>query len=135
MPKITRFQTPSYTGYGLLDGDTIHEIDAPWATPRGRVHELADVRMLAPCAPSKIVCVGRNYANHAKELGNEVPAEPLLFLKAPSSLLRPKGGTARVSEWNDAEEGPTPLPPAHAGGSAIVIPPQSQQVEHEGELA
>lgn len=60
-------------------------------------------------APSKIVCVGRNYAEHAAELGNEVPKEPLLFLKAPSAFIR--------------------------NGDAIVIPPQSQQVEHEGELA
>ena len=59
--------------------------------------------------PTKIVCVGRNYAEHAKELGNEVPKEPLLFLKAPSALVR------------------------HS--DAILIPPQSSQVEHEGELA
>ncbi|MGH9819749.1 MAG: fumarylacetoacetate hydrolase family protein, partial [Pyrinomonadaceae bacterium] len=59
--------------------------------------------------PSKIVCVGRNYAEHARELGNEVPKDPLLFLKAPSSLA--------------------------ANGEAIKIPPQSNQVEHEGELA
>lgn len=59
--------------------------------------------------PSKIVCVGRNYAEHAKELGNEVPSEPLLFLKAPSAII--------------------------GDGDAIVIPPQSAQVEHEGELA
>ena len=58
--------------------------------------------------PSKIVCVGRNYAEHAKELGNEVPAAPLLFLKAPSTII--------------------------ASGDEIVIPPQSSQVEHEGEL-
>lgn len=60
-------------------------------------------------APSKIVCVGRNYADHAAELGNEVPKEPLLFLKAPSALIR--------------------------NNENIIIPPQSQQVEHEGELA
>jgi 2-keto-4-pentenoate hydratase/2-oxohepta-3-ene-1,7-dioic acid hydratase in catechol pathway len=59
--------------------------------------------------PSKIICVGRNYAEHAAELGNEVPKEPLLFLKAPSAFIR--------------------------NGDPIVIPPQSQQVEHEGELA
>jgi 2-keto-4-pentenoate hydratase/2-oxohepta-3-ene-1,7-dioic acid hydratase in catechol pathway len=59
--------------------------------------------------PSKIICVGRNYADHAAELGNEVPKEPLLFLKAPSAFIR--------------------------NGDLIVIPPQSQQVEHEGELA
>jgi 2-keto-4-pentenoate hydratase/2-oxohepta-3-ene-1,7-dioic acid hydratase in catechol pathway len=58
--------------------------------------------------PSKIVCVGRNYREHAKELGNEVPLEPLLFLKPPSSLI--------------------------ANGQPIVLPPQSKQVEHEGEI-
>lgn len=60
-------------------------------------------------APSKIVCVGRNYAEHAAELGNEVPEAPLLFLKAPSALIRHE--------------------------EDIHIPSQSQQVEHEGELA
>jgi len=60
-------------------------------------------------SPSKIVCVGRNYAEHAAELGNEVPVEPLLFLKAPSAII--------------------------FDGDEIVLPPQSDQVEHEGELA
>ena len=59
--------------------------------------------------PSKIVCVGRNYSDHAAELGNEVPIEPLLFLKAPSAVIR--------------------------DGDPIIIPSQSSQVEHEGELA
>jgi len=59
--------------------------------------------------PSKIVCVGRNYAEHAKELGNEVPSEPLLFLKAPSAII--------------------------GNNEAILLPSQSGQVEHEGELA
>ena len=60
-------------------------------------------------APSKIVCVGRNYAEHAAELGNEVPVEPLLFLKAPSAIV--------------------------FDGDEIVVPTLSAQVEHEGELA
>lgn len=60
-------------------------------------------------SPSKIVCVGRNYAEHAAELGNDVPVEPLLFLKAPSAII--------------------------FDGDEIVLPPQSDQVEHEGELA
>ncbi|HEX6124030.1 MAG TPA: fumarylacetoacetate hydrolase family protein [Pyrinomonadaceae bacterium] len=59
--------------------------------------------------PSKIICVGRNYAEHAKELGNAVPGAPLLFLKAPSAVIR--------------------------SGDEILIPAQSNQVEHEGELA
>jgi 2-keto-4-pentenoate hydratase/2-oxohepta-3-ene-1,7-dioic acid hydratase in catechol pathway len=58
--------------------------------------------------PSKIVCVGRNYVEHARELGNEMPSEPLIFLKPPSSLI--------------------------AGGESIVLPRQSEQVEFEGEI-
>ena len=73
-------------------------------------HEVPDgATLLPPVMPTKIVCVGRNYADHAKELGNEVPTEPLLFFKPPSTLLAP-GGT-------------------------IVRPAVSQRVEHEGELA
>ncbi len=64
---------------------------------------------LPPVEPSKIVCVGRNYAEHAAELGNEVPKEPLLFLKSPSAII--------------------------TNGEDIFIPKQSEQVEHEGELA
>lgn len=58
--------------------------------------------------PTKIVCVGRNYAAHARELGNEVPERPLIFLKPPSSVI--------------------------ADGASIVLPADSQQVEHEGEI-
>jgi len=65
--------------------------------------------VLVPCVPTKIVCVGRNYAEHAKELGNEAPAEPIIFLKPPSALL--------------------------AHGGTIRRPPQSQRVDYEGELA
>ena len=64
---------------------------------------------IASITPTKIVCVGRNYAEHAKELGNEAPTEPILFLKPPSALLAP-GGT-------------------------IVRPAASNRVDHEGELA
>jgi 2-keto-4-pentenoate hydratase/2-oxohepta-3-ene-1,7-dioic acid hydratase in catechol pathway len=67
------------------------------------------IKFLPPVVPSKIVCVGRNYAEHAVELGNEVPKEPLLFLKAPSAVV--------------------------TDGDSILLPPQSIQVEHEGELA
>ncbi|MDQ3041791.1 MAG: fumarylacetoacetate hydrolase family protein [Acidobacteriota bacterium] len=71
--------------------------------------KIENVKLLPPATPSKIVCIGRNYAEHAAELGNEVPKEPLIFLKAPSSVI--------------TEE------------ESIVIPEQSNQVEHEGELA
>jgi 2-keto-4-pentenoate hydratase/2-oxohepta-3-ene-1,7-dioic acid hydratase in catechol pathway len=69
---------------------------------------LRTMKLLAPVRPSKIVCVGRNYKEHAAELGNDVPKEPLLFLKAPSSLLAP--------------------------GAAIRRPAVSQRVDFEGEL-
>src|SRR5690348_13276030 len=69
---------------------------------------LDEVKLLAPVVPSKIVCVGRNYREHAAEMGNKMPDEPLLFLKAPSALI--------------------------ASGDNIELPRASQQVEHEGEL-
>ncbi len=69
---------------------------------------LSNVRLLPPVAPSKIICVGRNYVEHAREHNAAVPDVPLLFLKPPSSVL--------------------------ASGGTILLPPQSQQVEHEAEL-
>ena len=66
---------------------------------------MAEAELLAPVRPSKIVCVGRNYKDHAAELGNEVPKEPLLFLKPPSSLIG-SGGTIlrpRLSDRTDFE--------------------------------
>jgi 2-keto-4-pentenoate hydratase/2-oxohepta-3-ene-1,7-dioic acid hydratase in catechol pathway len=70
---------------------------------------LTEARLLPPVNPSKIVCVGRNYREHAMELGNEVPAEILIFLKPPSSLLAPEG--------------------------KIILPKLSKRVDYEGELA
>jgi 2-keto-4-pentenoate hydratase/2-oxohepta-3-ene-1,7-dioic acid hydratase in catechol pathway len=69
---------------------------------------LTEVKLLAPVTPSKIICVGRNYREHAAELGNKMPDEPLLFLKAPSAVIGPE--------------------------DKIELPQASQQVEHEGEL-
>jgi 2-keto-4-pentenoate hydratase/2-oxohepta-3-ene-1,7-dioic acid hydratase in catechol pathway len=80
------------------DGARLGSIEIPWSS--------ADLR--APVRPSKVVCIGRNYVAHAKELGNEPPKEPLLFLKAPSSVIGP--------------------------GEAIVLPKESERVEHEAEL-
>ena len=98
--------------YGILDPDQVREISAaPWAewSQSSRTWPLAAVRFLAPVAPGKIVCIGRNYAAHAAELGNEVPKEPLMFLKPPSSIVGPD--------------------------EPIVLTPYSQRAEHEGELA
>src|SRR4051812_14470055 len=73
-----------------------------------RQFSLEEVKLLAPVTPSKVVCVGRNYREHAAELGNKMPDEPLLFLKAPSAVIGPE--------------------------ERIELPAASQQVEHEGEL-
>jgi 2-keto-4-pentenoate hydratase/2-oxohepta-3-ene-1,7-dioic acid hydratase in catechol pathway len=70
---------------------------------------LSDAELLAPVTPSKIVCVGRNYLDHVKELAHELPTEPLLFLKPPSALLRP--------------------------GGIVRMPRSSARVDYEGELA
>src|SRR5688572_17618920 len=65
--------------------------DAPWLSGKAtsEIVSQKDVLLVAPVTPSKVLCVGRNYAAHAKELGNEVPKEPLLFLKPPSSIIGP----------------------------------------------
>lgn len=94
------------------DGLTVAQIEGhPFGEIRftGQRWALADVRLLSPILPSKVVCVGRNYADHAAEHGAEVPAEPLLFLKPSTSVIGPR--------------------------DAIRLPPQSKQVEHEAELA
>lgn len=83
-----------------------HDSDVRYGIPGVDVPDNA--RILPPCWPTKIVCVGRNYAEHARELGNEVPSEPLIFLKPPSSL----------SGHNDP----------------VVYPAISQNVHFEGEL-
>lgn len=101
MTRLVRFTASSDTPVTAPD----HHPDVR----RGAMEDMpAGARLLPPCSPSKIVCVGRNYADHAKELGNEVPAEPLIFLKPPSSLI--------------------------AHGDSIIYPAISQNVHFEGEL-
>lgn len=114
--KLCRFKAEDMPTprYGMIeDGEVSPMIDADAFSSRGRTqakrYKLEEVRLIAPAEPTKIVCVGRNYLAHAQELGNAMPAEPMLFLKPPSSLIGP--------------------------GDPIVIPKDSQQVEHEGELA
>jgi 2-keto-4-pentenoate hydratase/2-oxohepta-3-ene-1,7-dioic acid hydratase in catechol pathway len=110
VPRNT--SSPLSPRYGLIEGDHVVEMTgSPWEKWERGAHSsrLADVRLLAPVQPSKIVCVGRNYAAHAAELGNELPKEPLMFLKPPSSIVGP--------------------------GEPIVLTKFSQRVEHEGELA
>ena len=112
--KIYRFLHQGRPSVGIADGEQVFRHEGPDALHLGgRVdeppHLIASLQLLPPVTPSKIVAVGRNYADHAKELGNDTPAEPIIFLKPPSAVL-PPGGT-------------------------IVRPPQSQRVDYEGELA
>jgi 2-keto-4-pentenoate hydratase/2-oxohepta-3-ene-1,7-dioic acid hydratase in catechol pathway len=122
--KYCRFQLDSQVHYGLVESvagknEITRLLLRPPEQMGGDIEDLptkrmdrlpfAEARLLAPVRPSKIVCVGRNYREHAAELGNEVPAEPLIFFKPPSSLLAPEQQIRR--------------------------PKLSQRVDYEGELA
>ncbi len=111
--KICRFNDEGNLSYGIVKDKVLLPIaGSPYSTRNPSTLPqipISEVELSLPVEPSKIVCVGRNYAAHASELGNEVPTEPLLFLKAPSSLI--------------------------SDGDNIVLPVQSDHVEHEGELA
>ena len=88
----------------LLEGHPFGEL-----VPEGRLIRAADARLVAPILPSKVIAVGRNYDDHARELGNEVPTSPMIFLKPSTSVIGP--------------------------GEPIALPWQSEQVDHEAELA
>ena len=118
--RIARFAHADGMSFGIVEGDpeagpealTVAAIEGhPFGElrPTGQRWALADVRLLSPILPSKVVCVGRNYPDHAAEHGAEVPREPLLFLKPSTAVIGPR--------------------------DAIRLPPQSRQVEHEAELA
>lgn len=122
--KYCRFELKGQSQYGLVEAvagveqitrlllKPPEEADGDMEDlPSKRMEQigLAEATLLAPVRPSKIICVGRNYREHAAELGNEVPVEPLLFFKPPSSLLAP--------------------------GGVIRRPKLSQRVDFEGELA
>ena len=109
--RTCRFRHGVDERWGVVEGDRVRALSAePWAggLPEGPPLPLAEVVLLAPVRPGKVVCVGRNYVAHAKELGNEVPKEPLLFLKPSTAVVGPQ--------------------------EAIVCPPQSKDVQHEAEL-
>jgi 2-keto-4-pentenoate hydratase/2-oxohepta-3-ene-1,7-dioic acid hydratase in catechol pathway len=116
--RIARFTTGGDPAYGVVEGDPGDEVVAtvegdPLYRPlqfTGERHKLSDVRLLAPVIPrSKVVGVGKNYAEHAAEMGGEPPEQPLLFLKPNTSVIGP--------------------------GEPIVYPAQSTEVHYEGELA
>ncbi len=111
--KVIRYSFNGVEKFGELEGEEI----LPLAGDLGRFERergastlrLTEVRLLAPVTPTKIVAVGRNYSEHAKEMGRELPAEPLLFLKPLSAVIGP--------------------------GERIIYPPQTSRLDYEGELA
>ncbi|MFH1646233.1 MAG: fumarylacetoacetate hydrolase family protein [Chloroflexota bacterium] len=110
--KIVRFAIDGETGYGVLDGESViclagHPCSDLKTT--GRVFSLADVKLLAPCTPTKIVAVGVNYRSHGEEMSHRLPAEPLLFIKPSTAVIGPEDD--------------------------IVYPASSERVDYEGELA
>jgi len=110
--RIVRYQIKNETpAFGWIFENKVGNIEGNIFGEYRRLEAeipLASVKLLAPSQPSKIVCIGRNYTEHAKELGNDVPQVPLIFMKPPSSIINP--------------------------GDTIILPPQSKQVEHEAEL-
>jgi 2-keto-4-pentenoate hydratase/2-oxohepta-3-ene-1,7-dioic acid hydratase in catechol pathway len=110
--RYARIMHDGHARYGAVEAEGSVRLftDAPWAggQPTGDVVGFTEKNRLAPVSPSKIVCIGKNYAAHAREMGAEAPASPLLFLKAPSALL--------------------------ACGAPIELPSESERVDHEGEL-
>jgi 2-keto-4-pentenoate hydratase/2-oxohepta-3-ene-1,7-dioic acid hydratase in catechol pathway len=114
---LLRYAGPSGPAFGVIQEHVVYALEEdPLAVPfdlttltEGHVvGGIDELNLLAPCAPTKIVAVGRNYAEHAAEFGNVVPSEPLLFFKPPSAVIGP--------------------------AESILLPPQSERVEHEAEL-
>jgi 2-keto-4-pentenoate hydratase/2-oxohepta-3-ene-1,7-dioic acid hydratase in catechol pathway len=109
---IIRFQTPAGPEFGIVEDEMVYRAEGSYELGFLRaeaVGKLSQLTLLSPCQVTKLVAVGRNYAAHAAEHGDEVPSEPLIFLKPPSAVIGPN--------------------------EPIVCPPQSAQVEHEAELA
>jgi 2-keto-4-pentenoate hydratase/2-oxohepta-3-ene-1,7-dioic acid hydratase in catechol pathway len=110
--RLARFRYGDRIGSGVIEGDRIRPLRGTYfedPLPTGEEVPLADVRLLAPVIPSKVVAVGKNYLEHAEEMGSEVPEEPVIFLKPSTSVSGP--------------------------GDPIPHPPMSGRVDHEAELA
>ena len=110
--KIARVAAGGEAVWAIVEGDTAYRLEgSPWERPqRGApLGDLSTTRLLAPCQPTKIVCIGLNYRAHAAESGQEVPAEPLMFLKPPTSVVGP--------------------------GEDVVWAPGSEKIDYEAELA
>ena len=114
--RIARYSHEGLVRYGVVEGGEVLELPGhPFAAPgevlttTGTVHDLDAVRLLAPVIPSKVIGIGKNYADHAAEMGGAPPERPLMFLKPTTSLI--------------------------GSDDPIVLPPESHEVHHEAELA
>ncbi|HWI63431.1 MAG TPA: fumarylacetoacetate hydrolase family protein [Symbiobacteriaceae bacterium] len=90
--QYVRFFFGERPRWGVVEGSSVSELDAaPYlgGKPVGRTYGFDDLQLMAPVEPSKVICIGRNYAEHAAELGNLAPTEPMFFLKAPSAVTGP----------------------------------------------
>ena len=116
--RIVRFATQGRIKYGALKNDTIHGIQgSPFSQGKnhaimikldGNIYDSREVKLLAPCLPSKIVCLGLNYRSHAKEFNLPIPSVPLIFLKPSTAIIGPD--------------------------SEIILPRFSKRIDYEGEL-
>ncbi len=110
--RIIRFQYKKAIKYGILENDSIFELKGDVFddfTITKEHYNLQEVNVLPPVSPSKVVCVGKNYKEHILELGGDIPDEPILFLKPPTSVI--------------------------GSGESIIHPTDSKRVDYEGELA
>lgn len=110
--RLVRFRHENHIATGVLEGEVVRPLRGTFfeePVPTGEELSGSDVRLLAPVLPSKVVAVGRNYADHAAELGNELPEEPLLFLKPSTAVIGP--------------------------GDPIPLPGWAGRIDFEGELA
>ena len=110
--RLVRFRSGDRIATGVLDGSHIRPLQGTFfeePLPTGEEIPVDSVRLLAPVIPSKMVCIARNYAEHAKEMGNPIPQHPVLFLKPATSVIGP--------------------------GDPIPLPPGAGRVDHEAELA
>jgi 2-keto-4-pentenoate hydratase/2-oxohepta-3-ene-1,7-dioic acid hydratase in catechol pathway len=110
--RLARFRRGDRISTGTLEDDVVRPLRGTFfedPIPTDDTIPLSEVRLLAPIIPSKVVCVGRNYVEHAEELGSDVPEEPLLFMKPSTAVIGPE--------------------------DPIRLPPESGRVDHEGELA
>jgi len=109
--KIGRFLYKRKIIFGILREDKILEIKTPFNLKKftEKEYKIEEVKILSPCLPSKIIAVGLNYKDHAKELNMKIPDEPIIFLKPPTAVIGPE--------------------------EDIILPPESKEVHYEGELA